>query len=68
MKKKSAKVLPTVSMGEAVKNFPKTENILVRTTVADKEAINSAAKSVHLTTTEFMVKSALMVAGKLTKG
>lgn len=65
--KKTAKALPAVSKDEVVKNFPKTENILVRTTVADKEAINSAAKSVHLTTTEFMVKSALMVAGKLAK-
>lgn len=63
--KKSAKALPTVSKGEVGREFPKTQNILVRTTVADKEAINSAAKSVHLTTTEFMVKSALMVAAKL---
>ena len=63
--KKTAKALPTVSKGEAGREFPKTQNILVRTTVADKETITSAAKSVHLTTTEFMVKSALMVAGKL---
>ncbi|MEI6569791.1 MAG: DUF1778 domain-containing protein [Verrucomicrobiota bacterium] len=65
--KKTAKALPTVSAGEVANQFPKTEVIMVRTTVADKEAINSAAKSVHLTTTEFMVKSALMVAGKLAK-
>ena len=65
--KKTAKSLPAASKDEVVKQFPKTQNILVRTTVADKETINSAAKSVHLTTTEFMVKSALMVAGKLTK-
>ena len=67
MKKRPTKALPTVSTGEVGREFPKTQNILVRTTVADKEAINSAAKSVHLTTTEFMVKSALMVAAKLRK-
>lgn len=62
---KTTKALPTVSRGEVGREFPKTEAILVRTTIADKEMITAAAKSFHLTTTEFMVKSALMVAGKI---
>ena len=64
-KKKTANALPTFSRGEAGREFPKTQASLVRTTVADKETKNSAAKSVHLPTTASMVKSALMVTAKL---
>jgi len=65
MKKKTPRQLPTPSKGEVAKQFPKTEAILLRMTSADKQTINKAAKSIHLTSTEFLVRSALAIATKL---
>jgi uncharacterized protein (DUF1778 family) len=67
MKKKTPRKLPTPSKHEVAKQFPKKEAILLRLTAEDKETINHAAKSVHLTTTEFVLKSALAIARKLPK-
>ena len=65
--KKKTRQLPTPSKDEVAKQFPKTEAILLRLSAQDKESINAAAKSVHLTTTEFLVKSTLAIAAKLAR-
>jgi uncharacterized protein (DUF1778 family) len=67
MKKKTPRQLPAVSKQEVAKQFPKNQAILLRMSAQDKETINHAAKSVHLTTTEFVLKSALAIASKLPK-
>ena len=63
MKKKSTKRLPVVSETE-VAALPKSEAVLLRLT---KQDIVAAASKLHLTVTEFVTKSAVMVAAKVTK-
>ena len=63
---KRKKSLPTVSDAE-VASLPKTEALLLRLTKQDKESISKAASKLHLTMTEFLTKSALMVAEKVGK-
>jgi len=64
MKRKTRKSLPTVSKSE-VDSLPKSEAVLLRLTSQDKATICKAASKLHLTVTEFLTKSALMVAGKV---
>lgn len=65
MKRKTRKKpLPTVTKAE-VESLPKSEAVLVRLTVQDKDAIIKAAGKLHLTVTEFVTRSALMVAEKV---
>jgi uncharacterized protein (DUF1778 family) len=66
MKKKTRKKLPTVSKAE-VESLPKKEAVLLRLTKQDKATIFAAASKLHLTVTEFVTKSALMVAEKVGK-
>ena len=65
MKQKNLKTLPTVSREEVRTHFPKTEAILLRLSVADKESIAGTAKTLHLTATEYLVKCHEIVAGKI---
>lgn len=62
--KKSVGV-PAVSKEEVQHRFPKTEAILLRLSVADKEAITATAKSLHLTATEYLVKCHQLVSEKV---
>lgn len=66
MKRKTPKKLPTVSKADA-DSLPKTEAVLLRLTKQDKETIVSAASALKLTVTEFLTKSALLVAEKVGK-
>lgn len=66
MKRKTAKKLPNVSKADA-DSLPKTEAVLLRLTKQDKEAIVDAASALKLTVTEFLTKSALLVAEKVGK-
>jgi uncharacterized protein (DUF1778 family) len=61
---KRKKSLPTISKAE-VDSLPKSEAVLLRLTTQDKTTICTAASKLHLTVTEFLTKSALMVAGKV---
>lgn len=63
MKKKPKKV-PTVTKSE-VESLPKSEAVLLRLTKQDKQAIVAASSKLRLTVTEFVTKSALMVAEKV---
>lgn len=63
---KSKKSLPTVSKAE-VDSLPKSEAVLLRLTKQDKATIFKAAKKLRLTVTEFLTRSALMVAEKVGK-
>lgn len=65
MKRKPRRT-PAVTKAE-VDSLPKTEAVLVRLTKQDKKTIVVAASNLHLTVTEFMTKSALMVAEKVKK-
>jgi uncharacterized protein (DUF1778 family) len=64
--KKTAKKLPAVSKSD-VDSFQKTEAVLLRLTKQDKAAIVDAASSLKLTVTEFLTKSAILVAEKVKK-
>ena len=64
MRKKTTKELPIVTETDA-NALPKTEALLLRLTKKDKAAIIAAASSLSLTVTEFLTKSALLVASKL---
>lgn len=64
--KKTPKELPTVSKAE-VDSLPKSEAVLLRLTVKDKATIFAAASSLSMTVTEFLTKSALLVANKVQK-
>lgn len=64
MKRKTRKKLPKVSKAE-VDSLPKSEAVLLRLTSQDKAAIIKAASKLHLTVTEFLTRSALMVAEKV---
>ena len=63
---KRKKPLPTVSKAE-VDSLPKSEAVLLRLTTQDKAAICKAASKLRLTVTEFLTKSALLVAEKVGK-
>lgn len=68
MKSKSEpRELPTVTKAEVQERLPKSEAILLRLSVRDKDAITEAAKSVHLTATEYLVKCHELVSAKLGK-
>lgn len=65
MKRKTRKKpLPKVTKAE-VDSLPKSEAVLLRLTAQDKAAIIKAASKLHLTVTEFLTRSALMVAEKV---
>lgn len=64
MKKATPKEFPSVSKSE-VDQFPKSEALLLRLTPQDKQTITKAAGTLHLTVTEFLTKSALLVASKI---
>lgn len=64
-KEKNSSELPTVSEEEVRQKIPKTEAILLRLTEEDKASITKAAKSVHLTATEYLVKCHELVSIKL---
>ena len=61
---KSSKKLPKVSKSE-VESLPKTEAVLLRLTKQDKATITKVASRLHLTVTEYLTKSALLVADKV---
>jgi uncharacterized protein (DUF1778 family) len=63
---KRKKSLPTVSKAE-VDSLPKSEAVLLRLTKQDKAAIVAAASALKLTVTEYLTKSALLVAEKVGK-
>ena len=65
-KKPTTKRFPDVAKSE-IESLPKTEAVLLRLTKLDKAAITAAASSLHLTVTEFLTKSALIVASKVSK-
>jgi hypothetical protein len=52
-------------MNELTVRLPKSEAILLRLTVRDKDAITAAAKSLHLTATEYLVKCHEIISEKL---
>ena len=64
--KKSISV-PAVSKEEVQHRFPKTEAILLRLSVDDKDAITTTAKTLHLTATEYLVKCHEVVSAKVRK-
>lgn len=57
--------LPAISSAAIQRSLPKTEAILLRLSVADKEAITATAKSLHLTATEYLVKCHQLVSEKV---
>ncbi len=61
---KSSKKLPKVSKSE-VESLPTTEAVLRRLTKQDKATITKVASRLHLTVTEYLTKSALLVADKV---
>jgi hypothetical protein len=63
-RRKVAKTLPKVSKSEA-ESLPKTEAVLLRLTKQDKATIAKVAGKLHLTMTEYLTKSALLVAEKV---
>lgn len=63
-KTKKAKRFPEVSKSE-VESLPKTEALLLRLTKEDKATITKTASKLHLTATEYLTKSALLVAEKV---
>ena len=65
-KKTTTKRFPDIAKSE-IESLPKTEAVLLRLTKQDKAEIVAAAASLHLTVTEFLTKSALIVASKVGK-
>jgi len=63
-RRKSSKKFPKVSKSE-VESLPKTEAVLLRLTKQDKATITKVASRLHLTVTEYLTKSALLVADKV---
>ncbi len=57
--------MPSVSKEEVQRKMPKSEAVLLRLTLEDKGAIAMAASALQLTVTEFLTKSALIVAAKV---
>ena len=66
-KKPTTKKMPELTKNELLHNLPKSEAVLLRLTVADKETITQTASKLGITTTELLTKTALMVAEKLKK-
>ncbi|MCX6952516.1 MAG: hypothetical protein NTV51_10170 [Verrucomicrobia bacterium] len=64
-KTKDSPILPSVTKEEVQRQLPKTKAILLRLTEDDKEAIDAAAKSVHLTATEYLVRCHELISEKL---
>ncbi len=64
MKKKTSSTIPSASKAE-VSALTKTEAVLLRLTSQDKQTIVTAASNLGLTVTEYLTKSALMVANKV---
>lgn len=64
-KTKSQPKMPAVSKEEVQQRFPKTEAILLRLSVEDKNAITTTAKTLHLTATEYLVKCHEVVSAKV---
>jgi hypothetical protein len=69
MKSKSTpqKLPASVTRDEVQERLPKNEAILLRLSERDKASITEAAKSVHLTATEYLVKCHELVVAKLEK-
>lgn len=66
MKKKPDSVtLPTMKADEIQEWLPKTETVQLRVSVKDKASIVEAAQSLHLTTTEYMLKCHELISSKL---
>ncbi len=63
-RRKTSKKFPKVSKGE-VESLPKTEAVLLRLTKQDKATIAKVASRLHLTMTEYLTRSALLVAEKV---
>ena len=66
--KKTSVMLPPVQADEIQQVLPKKEAVLLRMSAQDKKTISEAADKLGITTTEFFIKSALMVATKLSGG
>jgi hypothetical protein len=64
VKRKPSETFPAVSKSEA-ESLPKTEAVLLRLTKQDKATIAKVAGKLHLTMTEYLTKSALLVAEKV---
>ncbi len=64
-KTKPKSEIPAVSKEEVQQKFPKTEAILLRLSVEDKNAITTTAKTLHLTATEYLVKCHEVVSAKV---
>ncbi len=62
---KKSVALPVIAEAEIQRSLPKTEAILLRLSVSDKEAITTTAKSLHLTATEYLVKCHQLVSEKV---
>ena len=61
---KSSKKLPKVSKSE-VESLAKTGAVVLRLPKQDKATITKVASRLHLTVTEYLTKSALLVADKV---
>ena len=66
--KKTSVMLPPVQADEIQQVLPKKEAVLLRMSAQDKKTISEAADKLGITTTEFFIKSALMVAAKIGSG
>lgn len=66
--KKTPVMLPPVEADEIQNILPRKEAVLLRMSAHDKKTICDAADKLGITTTEFFIKSALMVAGKIGSG
>ncbi len=59
--------LPAVSKAEAEERLPKSAAIFFRLSAHDKKAVDAAARSLHLSTAEYLLKCHELVASKLQK-
>ncbi len=64
-KRKDSPALPSVTKEDVQRQLPKKKAILLRLSESDKDAIDTAAKSVHLTATEYLVTCHRLVSTKL---
>lgn len=64
-KPKAQKLPASVTREEVEQRLPKNDAILLRLSTRDKTSITDAAKSVHLTATEYLVKCHELVSTKL---
>ena len=62
---KNPKKIPVASATELRRNLIKSEAVLLRLTKQDKATITKVASKLHLTVTEYLTKSALLVAEKV---